>query len=92
MGTNELEPGSSYPLGATVDQGGVNFSVYSEHATGMELLLFDDVDAREPSRVLELHPRGNRTARYWHWSPPQGGTRQRPTSWSGRRAAPPWRR
>src|SRR5574338_27128 len=34
-------PGSPYPLGATWDGIGVNFAVFSEHATRVELCLFD---------------------------------------------------
>ena len=37
-------PGSPYPLGATWDGLGVNFAIYSEHATGVELCLFDSVE------------------------------------------------
>ena len=33
--------GHSSPLGATVVEGGVNFSLFSRSATGVELLLFD---------------------------------------------------
>jgi glycogen operon protein len=33
--------GQSFPLGATVGDGGVNFSVFSRTASGMELVLFD---------------------------------------------------
>ena len=36
-----VTPGTSSPLGATPCREGVNFSVFSKHATGMELLLFD---------------------------------------------------
>jgi pullulanase/glycogen debranching enzyme len=35
--------GSSAPLGATVSRDGVNFSMYSRHATGIEIVLFDGV-------------------------------------------------
>ncbi len=45
---------------------GVNFSVYSKHATGMDLLLFDEVDSPEPSRVIELDPQRHRSFHYWH--------------------------
>ncbi len=34
-------PGKPYPLGATWDGQGVNFALFSEHATGVELCLFD---------------------------------------------------
>ena len=36
-----ITAGVSCPLGATVLEGGVNFSVFSRTATVMELLLFD---------------------------------------------------
>ena len=36
-------PGRPYPLGATWDGAGVNFALFSEHATKVELCLFDDV-------------------------------------------------
>ena len=59
-------PGKSFPLGATLVPGGANFSVFSKHSTGAQLLLFDDVDASTPSRVIDLDPRTNRTYHYWH--------------------------
>src|SRR5215216_2098503 len=34
-------PGKSFPLGATWDGKGVNFTLYSENATGVELCLFN---------------------------------------------------
>ncbi len=37
-------PGRSYPLGATWDGAGVNFALFSEHATKVELCLFDAVE------------------------------------------------
>jgi isoamylase len=36
--------GSSAPLGSTVEPGGVNFSLYSRDASGIELLLFEQPD------------------------------------------------
>lgn len=38
-------PGKPYPLGATWDGQGVNFALFSEHAVGVELCLFDAPDA-----------------------------------------------
>ncbi len=35
-------PGAPFPLGATWDGGGTNFSIFSEHAQAVELCLFDD--------------------------------------------------
>ena len=40
-------PGKPYPQGATWDGTGVNFSLYSEKATAVELCLFEDVDSRD---------------------------------------------
>jgi len=63
---NVVTPGESAPLGATVRPGGVNFSVYSKRATLIELLLFDDENARQPSRIIPLHADKHRTYHYWH--------------------------
>src|SRR5437867_217141 len=45
---------------------GVNFSVFSRHATGVELLLFDGVDDKKAASVVRLDPAANRTYYYWH--------------------------
>jgi len=55
--------GASAPLGAAVVAGGVNFSVYSKHATAVDLLLFDGAEAAQPSRVISCD---HRTYHYWH--------------------------
>src|ERR1051325_4044025 len=45
-------PGLPYPLGARWDGAGVNFALFSENATGVELCLFDSPNAsRETARV-----------------------------------------
>jgi len=59
-------PGQSAPIGATVSKEGVNFSIYSRTATGIDLLLLDHVDDGRPSRVISLDRRRNRTHHYWH--------------------------
>ncbi|MGD9849922.1 MAG: glycogen debranching protein GlgX [Nitrospirales bacterium] len=47
-----LRPGRPYPLGATWDGEGVNFALFSENATAVELCLFDQVhDDRESHRI-----------------------------------------
>ena len=56
---------STSPLGATVARGGVNFSLYSREATGVDLLFFDQPDDAKPSRVLTLDPISHRTYHYW---------------------------
>ena len=45
-------PGKAYPLGATWDGAGVNFSLYSEGATAVDLCLFDSpYDDQESERI-----------------------------------------
>jgi glycogen operon protein len=58
--------GKAYPLGATVELGGVNFCLFSRDASGIELLLFDHEDDAHPARVISLDPVINRTYHYWH--------------------------
>jgi len=58
--------GSSSPLGATVLSGGVNFSIFSRSATGVDLLLFEREDDAHPARVIPIDPVDNRSYHYWH--------------------------
>jgi isoamylase len=58
--------GQSAPIGATVYPAGVNFNLYSRHATGVELLFFDHEDDSRPSRIVPVDPIANRTYHYWH--------------------------
>ena len=62
----ETKEGRSFPLGATLSAEGANFSVYSKHATGIDLLLFDSVDDDRAKRVISIDPATNRTYHYWH--------------------------
>jgi isoamylase len=56
-------PGKPYPLGATWDGAGVNFALYSEHATKAELCLFDAIDATKETERITLT---ERTDQAWH--------------------------
>ena len=58
--------GAPAPLGASVQPGGVNFSVFSKDATLVELVLFDDGGSVEPTQVIPLHQDAHRTYHYWH--------------------------
>jgi glycogen operon protein len=58
--------GRSSPLGATVVEDGVNFSLFSRTATGVQLLCFDRAEDAKPSRVIEIEPATNRSYHYWH--------------------------
>ena len=61
-----LAAGTSSPLGATPGPDGVNFSVYSSRATGVELLLFAHANDSSAARVIRINPATNRTYHYWH--------------------------
>ena len=56
----DVWPGRPFPLGATWDGGGTNFSIFSEHAEGVDLCLFDEEG--EEHRVQMTR----RTALNWH--------------------------
>ena len=58
--------GNRFPLGATVTENGVNFSVYSKNADAVDLLLFDTKEDSSPVRIIHLKPRSNKTYHYWH--------------------------
>ena len=56
-------PGDPLPLGATWDGEGVNFALFSEHAEGVQLLLFDEETASSPSQAISLN---GKTDNIWH--------------------------
>src|SRR5260370_17733489 len=56
-------PGRPYPLGATWDGMGVNFALFSENATKVELCLFDSVNAQSESQRIVLP---ETTEEVWH--------------------------
>ncbi|HEX6775410.1 MAG TPA: glycogen debranching enzyme GlgX, partial [Methylomirabilota bacterium] len=59
----QTRPGRPYPLGATWDGTGVNFALFSEHATAVDLCLFD---AKDPSRETRRIAVTERTDQIWH--------------------------
>ena len=67
----EIWPGRPFPLGATWDGGGTNFSLFSEHAEHVELCLFDDDDEETRIEVTQ------RRALNWHCYLPGVGPGQR---------------
>ena len=56
---SRVREGLPHPLGATWDGKGVNFALFSAHATRVELCLFDDAGEREtaPDRIARIHRR-----------------------------------
>ena len=56
-------PGSSHPLGATWDGEGVNFALFSRHATAVELCIFEHPNDAVPASTVTMPP-----ATDWVWS------------------------
>ncbi len=68
---NVVWPGRPFPLGATWDGGGTNFSLFSEHAERVELCLFDSDDEETQIEVTQ------RRQQQWHCYLPDVGPGQR---------------
>jgi isoamylase len=66
-----IEPGTFHPLGATWDGRGVNFALFSQHATGVDLCLFDDAGVETRHRIPW------RSLHVWHAYVPGVGPGQR---------------
>ena len=58
--------GSYFPTGATVSDAGVNFSIFSRHANGAELLLYEAAGSPEPFQIICLNHKTNRSFFFWH--------------------------
>jgi isoamylase len=58
--------GVPLPLGTSESGGGVNFSLFSRHASRIRLELFDRPSDAKPSTVIDLDPARNRTGDVWH--------------------------
>jgi glycogen operon protein len=71
MNSSQIEPGAAHPLGATWDRRGVNFALFSEHATFVELCLYDG-EGREQRIGVP-----SRTGHVWHVYVPGAGPGQR---------------
>ena len=59
---HSLSAGRPYPLGATIEEGGVNFAVFSEHAEAIELCIFSEDGQTERARI----PLRERDGDVWH--------------------------
>jgi len=58
----QTSAGTPLPLGATLTSEGANFSLFSRHASAVELLLFTDAAATQPLATI---PVTDRTLDYW---------------------------
>jgi len=60
-----IRRGTPLPLGATLHRDGINFAIFSKHATAVTLVLFYPGD-EEPLIEFPLDPQSNRTGQIWH--------------------------
>jgi isoamylase len=77
-------PGNPYPLGATWDGSGVNFALFSENATGVELCLFDGENRNREVKRIRMTEHTNQV---WHIYLPEA----RPGQLYGYRVHGPYR-
>jgi pullulanase/glycogen debranching enzyme len=80
---SRVQEGQPYPLGATWDGSGVNFSIFSANATKVELCLFD-ADGKEEIERIELPEFSNEI---WHGYAPALFTATAYTAHTTRRTA-----
>ena len=62
----DVRPGSPLPLGTQERAGGVNFALFSRHASRVRLELFSNSEHDAPARVIDLDSARNRTGDVWH--------------------------
>ena len=61
-----IRSGMPFPLGALARGNGVNFAIFSRHATGVRLDFFDHAEDAEPARSILLDSARNKTGDIWH--------------------------
>src|SRR5262245_36649719 len=66
QGHTPMSSGQPSPIGATVVRDGINFSLFSRTANGVELLLFDRESDAKPARIIRLDPATDRIYHYWN--------------------------
>jgi isoamylase len=65
--TGDVQAGNPLPIGGAHQQGeGVNFVLFSRHATGVRLEFYVNPDDASPSRIIDLDPVRHRTGDVWH--------------------------
>ncbi|MGN6725553.1 MAG: glycogen debranching protein GlgX [Tepidisphaeraceae bacterium] len=82
MATKRVWPGKPYPLGATWDGSGVNFALFSEHGTKVELCFFDSKTGQQTDRIVLRE----QTDQVWHAYIPD----VEPGQWYGYRVHGPY--
>lgn len=65
-GLYKTSPGSPLRQGAHLASDGVNFALFSRHATRVWLLLFEHIDSELPCQTIELDRSHHKTGDIWH--------------------------
>ncbi len=65
VGKLKTRTGNPYRLGAILEDGGVNFALFSKHATQVSLLFFEE-NGKPPVHRISLDPKENKTGDVWH--------------------------
>ncbi|MGA3345338.1 MAG: alpha-amylase family glycosyl hydrolase [Terracidiphilus sp.] len=64
---DDIQTGNPLPIGGAHQEGmGVNFVLFSRHATGVRLELYQNSEDSSPSRIIDLDPVRHRTGDVWH--------------------------
>jgi isoamylase len=66
LGRGDVREGSPLPLGTLESAGGVNFAIFSRHASRVRLELFDRPEDAAPARIIDFDSKFNRTGDIWH--------------------------
>ncbi|MCL2528262.1 MAG: glycogen debranching protein GlgX [Defluviitaleaceae bacterium] len=66
FGDFSISNGKAMPLGASLTEDGVNFAIFSRHATLITLILFESTEKDSPYVEIPLNTRGAKTGDIWH--------------------------
>lgn len=62
----KVRDGSRFPIGISLKEDGVNFCIFSRHASQVELLLYENMSSQFPFQTIRLDPAHNHSFFFWH--------------------------
>jgi glycogen operon protein len=66
FGNFVVDNGKAQPMGVALTEEGVNFALFSRHATAVTLILFESPEKDSPRMEIPLNQRGYKTGDIWH--------------------------
>ena len=63
---HEYSSGSHQPLGASVNDYGVNFALWSARADRVQLVIWENPDSPRPTQIIDLSAGEHKTGKVWH--------------------------